>query len=74
LKPRRHSNDFRRRSFLGLLVVRVRSILLAASFLLLLPLASLQAQNTGVVRGQVTDPSGAVVAGATVLLTTPSGA
>ncbi|HXX16195.1 MAG TPA: carboxypeptidase regulatory-like domain-containing protein [Candidatus Eremiobacteraceae bacterium] len=33
------------------------------------------AQNTGgTLRGQVTDPSGAAVAGATVLLTTPSGA
>jgi len=74
LKPRRYYNNFCGRSFLSLLVLRVRSIILAASFLLLLPLASLQAQNTGVVRGQVTDPSGAVVAGATVLLTTPSGA
>src|SRR5580704_9270173 len=29
--------------------------------------------NTGIIRGQVTDPSGATVVGATVLLTTPSG-
>ncbi|MGB7435056.1 MAG: carboxypeptidase regulatory-like domain-containing protein [Candidatus Acidiferrum sp.] len=36
---------------------------------------SLAAQTTpGTLRGQVTDPSGAAVAGATVLLTTPSGA
>src|SRR6516162_6392127 len=33
-----------------------------------------QAPTGGVLRGQVTDPSGASVAGATVLLTTPSGA
>src|SRR3984893_5892622 len=34
-----------------------------------------RAQNqTGVIRGQVTDPSGATLVGATVLLTTPSGA
>src|SRR3984893_2844722 len=34
-----------------------------------------RAQNqTGVIRGQVTDPSGAALVGATVLLTTPSGA
>ncbi len=32
------------------------------------------AQNTGSLRGQLTDPSGAAVAGASVLLTTPSGA
>jgi hypothetical protein len=31
------------------------------------------AGSTGVIRGQVTDPSGAVVTGATILLTTPSG-
>jgi hypothetical protein len=30
--------------------------------------------QTGVIRGQVTDPSGAALVGATVLLTTPSGA
>jgi carboxypeptidase family protein len=34
-----------------------------------------QAQNaTGILRGQVSDPSGAVIPGAAVLLTTPSGA
>ncbi len=33
-----------------------------------------QAPTTGAIRGQVTDPSGASVAGATVLLTTPAGA
>jgi len=33
-----------------------------------------QAPTGGVLRGQVTDPSGAAVVGATVLLTTPSGA
>ena len=31
-------------------------------------------EQTGVIRGQVTDPSGAALVGATVLLTTPSGA
>src|SRR5271166_1405173 len=44
-------------------------------FLLLLlagPKGSAQAP-TGVIRGQVTDPSGAALVGATVLLTTPSG-
>jgi len=32
------------------------------------------ANQTGAIRGQVTDPSGAALVGATVLLTTPSGA
>jgi len=35
--------------------------------------ARAQTQTTGVVRGQVTDPSGATVAGAAVLLTTADG-
>jgi Carboxypeptidase regulatory-like domain len=57
-------NCARTRVFLALLLVS-----------LLLPLAPLQAQNaTGSLRGQVTDPSGAVVPGATILLITPSGA
>lgn len=46
-------------------------------FFLLILLAAwpCQAQTqTGVIRGQVTDPSGASLVGATVLLTTPSGA
>ena len=36
--------------------------------------AAQTAATAGTLRGQVTDPSGASVAGATVLLTTPSGA
>jgi hypothetical protein len=69
---RRRQKILRRKMFIARGTLRICGILLTAFFLLLLP--SMQAQNTGVVRGQVTDPSGAVVAGATVLLTTPSGA
>jgi hypothetical protein len=47
----------------------------AVYLILLLVGVSSQAQTpTGSVRGQVTDPSGAAVAGATILLTTPTGA
>jgi hypothetical protein len=43
-------------------------------FCLLLAAVPLSAQTpTGAIRGQVTDPSGAALVGATVLLTTPSG-
>ena len=43
--------------------------------LALLAVLPCRAQNqTGVIRGQVTDPSGGTLVGATVLLTTPSGA
>lgn len=51
--------------------------LCVAALLLLVAGPSLFAQTpgpTGGIRGQVTDPSGAMVAGATILLTTPSGA
>jgi len=41
--------------------------------LLLLALPGLAQTQTGIIRGQVTDPSGGAVVGATVLLTTPSG-
>src|SRR5882724_3581870 len=51
-----------------------RNLVFLLAACLLLPAASLRAQNTGALRGQVTDPSGGVMAGATVLLTTPSGA
>jgi hypothetical protein len=55
-------------------VSRLVAGLLVLSTVLLLPLVTLHAQNAaGVLRGQVTDPSGAVIPGATVLLTTPSG-
>src|ERR1700739_1063435 len=42
-----------------------------ASFLVLPPLSAQTA--TGTLRGQVTDPSGSVVANATVIVTTPAG-
>src|SRR5215475_6998591 len=46
-----------------------------ACLLVLLWAVSVSAQTpTGMLRGQVTDPSGAAVLGATILLTTPSGA
>jgi len=52
--------------------------LCVASLLVLLSASLAVAQSTqnsgGVLRGQVTDPSGAAVVGASVLLTTPSGA
>ena len=50
-----------------------RSGLLFFLFLLLAALPSNAQNQTGVIRGQVTDPSGASLVGATVLLTTPSG-
>ena len=51
----------------------MRSIAIAAGlFLLATGLADAQT-TTGVLRGQVTDPSGAALVGAAVLLTTPSG-
>jgi len=54
--------------------IRVRAYI-AACLLLLLLATSVSAQApAGTIRGQVTDPSGAAVAGATILLTTPSGA
>ena len=42
-------------------------------FLLLMVLPCRAQTPTGVIRGQVTDPSGATLVGATVLLTTPTG-
>src|ERR1700761_7519304 len=44
-----------------------------ASLLVMLAAPMSFAQGTGILRGQVTDPSGELVIGATVLLTTPSG-
>jgi len=43
-------------------------------FAMLVGLPCRAQEQTGVIRGQVTDPSGAALVGATVLLTTPSGA
>src|SRR5580700_6112290 len=55
----------------------IRNTCMAGLVMLLVSLfvvGSVTAQtNTGIIRGQVTDPSGAAVVGATVLLTTPSG-
>jgi ABC-type Na+ efflux pump permease subunit len=55
----------------------IRNTCMAGLVMLLVSLfvvGSVTAQtNTGIIRGQVTDPSGATVVGATVLLTTPSG-
>ena len=54
--------------------VRVSFILVAAILASLLILPRLSAQTaTGTLRGQVTDPSGSVVANATVIVTTPAG-
>jgi len=52
---------------------RGRSGALLFFFLLLMALPCRGQSPTGVIRGQVTDPSGATLVGATVLLTTPSG-
>src|ERR1700757_5444754 len=51
-----------------------RSGLLFFLFLLLIALPCHAQSQTGAIRGQVTDPSGGALVGATVLLTTPSGA
>ena len=48
--------------------------LAACLFLVLVPVAAKAQSGSGELRGQVTDPSGAVIPGATVLLTLPSGA
>jgi hypothetical protein len=50
-----------------------RISVLLYSFLLLMAWPCLAQTQTGVIRGQVTDPSGAAMVGVTVLLTTPSG-
>jgi hypothetical protein len=50
---------------------RIGVLLLLLAMLVALP--SHAQDQTGVIRGQVTDPSGAALVGATVLLTTPSG-
>jgi len=54
--------------------VRVRACLAACLLMLVLAGHALAQAPTGTVRGQVTDPSGAAVVGATILLTTPGGA
>ena len=48
-------------------------VLVAGLWILLGAVVAVAQSPTGIFRGQVTDPSGADVAGATVLLTTPSG-
>src|ERR1700747_3118104 len=50
-----------------------KSVLCLALTLLMIGSCFAQTQ-TGMIRGQVTDPSGAALVGAAVLLTTPSGA
>jgi hypothetical protein len=52
----------------------LQRIVCFASMLLLIAAGVLAQGNTASVRGQVTDPSGAAVVGATVLLTVPGGA
>src|SRR6267142_1184655 len=49
-------------------------LLLLIMIVLLMALPCRPQNQTGAIRGQVTDPSGAALVGATVLLTTPSGA
>src|SRR6266403_1115874 len=51
-----------------------RSGVLLLLIMLLMGLPCRPQNQTGAIRGQVTDPSGAALVGATVLLTTPSGA
>src|SRR5882757_9706722 len=51
-----------------------RSGVLLLLIMLLMALPCRPQNQTGAIRGQVTDPSGAALVGATVLLTTPSGA
>ena len=51
-----------------------RRLSLVSLFLVLIALPCRAQDQTGAIRGQVTDPSGAALVGATVLLTTPSGA
>jgi len=51
-----------------------RGLCIACLLILLAGSWATAQSTTGIVRGQVTDPSGGAVAGATVLLTTPSGA
>src|SRR5246500_2394378 len=51
-----------------------RSGVLLFLIMLLMALPCRSQNQTGAIRGQVTDPSGAALVGATVLLTTPSGA
>ena len=53
--------------------VQVRAWTTACLLILLLATASFAQVPAGSIRGQVTDPSGAVVANAAILLTTPSG-
>lgn len=53
---------------------RWRGVCVAWMALLLSVSGAMAQTDGGTLRGQVTDPSGAAVAGATVLLTTPSGA
>jgi hypothetical protein len=52
---------------------RVRAGLVVCLITLLAGAATLGQNLTGTLRGQVSDPSGAAVAGATILLTTPTG-
>jgi Carboxypeptidase regulatory-like domain len=54
------------------LILRYFCLCFALSFFAWLPSASAQG-NTGVIRGTVTDPSGAVIPNATVSITTPDG-
>src|SRR5258707_14131525 len=51
-----------------------RSGVLLLLIMLLMALPCRPQNQTGAIRGQVTDPSGAALVGAAVLLTTPSGA
>jgi hypothetical protein len=56
------------------LLLVIVSLSLALLLVLTLPQGIAAQAPTGGLRGQVTDPSGATVAGATILLTTPAGA
>jgi hypothetical protein len=52
---------------------QVRGCVAACLLILFLVISTRAQAPTGAIRGQVTDPSGAAVVGATILLTTPSG-
>ncbi len=55
-------------------IIGVFACLAGLLFFCVASVLAAQAPTAGAIRGQVTDPSGGSVAGATVLLTTPTGA
>jgi hypothetical protein len=62
-------NTFKRKVFWHTVCIVCLAVMFAGN-----PIFGQTAAGGGIIRGQVTDPSGAFVTGATVLLTTPTGA